>query len=254
MRLPLITSGQSTTQADHSDDTDPDGEASILAVSRVLDEQGQPVEATGRSVASVQFMITNAMRAQLAELGYGKADIDAMDPPRAAAIIAKGTPSSRQPQRRPKRKQDRFELQFTCKVCEGPNQHSISRHAYRKGTVVVTCPGCQAAHLIADHLNWIEDDFCTLEDYMASRGRPISHLVTDGVAAEAAASATQEESEERNSVSGNAASSESVVDPRRPWRGTKPALRPLSGITDEQAKRIRDAVRQRKQMNNKQGD
>ena len=30
--------------------------------------------------------------------------------------------------------------------------------------VLATCPGCQSAHLIADNLNWIEDDFRNLEE------------------------------------------------------------------------------------------
>ena len=71
---------------------------------------------------------------------------------------------SAQQQQKPKTKQDRFELQFTCNVCETRNTHSISRHAYTQGTVIVTCPGCNATHLVADNLNWIEDDFRNLEE------------------------------------------------------------------------------------------
>jgi transcription initiation factor IIE alpha subunit len=67
------------------------------------------------------------------------------------------------PQQQQKSKSDRFELQFTCNVCEGRNTHSISRHAYEKGTVIVTCPTCNSTHLVADNLNWIEDDFKNLE-------------------------------------------------------------------------------------------
>ena len=127
------------------------------------------------------------MRAQLGALGYSVDEINRMDPPRAAAILAQGVPSSKQAQSRPKRKTDRFELQFTCNVCDAPNSHSISRHAYAKGTVLVTCPNCNSAHLIADNLNWIEDDFKNLEEYMERQGKPITKLVNDGVAESAAA-------------------------------------------------------------------
>ena len=91
------------------DDDDDDGagadDSKILSVSQVEDAAGQAIEAVGgRSVASVQFMITNAMRAQLAALGYAPEEVDRMDPPRAAIIIAQGVPSSKQAQVRPKRK------------------------------------------------------------------------------------------------------------------------------------------------------
>ena len=61
-------------------------------------------------------------------------------------------------QKKPKSKKDRFVLQFTCNVCDGRNTHSVSRHAYTKGTVIVMCPHCNSTHLVADNLNWIEDD------------------------------------------------------------------------------------------------
>jgi protein import protein ZIM17 len=224
-----------------------DDDGTILSVSQVEDADGRALEATGRSVASVQFMITRAMRAQLSELGYATEEVDRMDPPRAASIIAKRVPSSKQAQKKPKSKRERFELQFTCNVCDAPNSHSISRHAYSKGTVLVTCPGCQSAHVIADNLNWIEDDFRNIEEYMARRGTPVTRLVADGVAESAAANAS-------GAVSGPAPDEvepsgprpDPPRDPRRPWAGTKPGLEPVDGITDEQARRIREAVRKNK--------
>ena len=237
---------------DDGEDGDSEGEegedGKILSVSQVADADGSAVAATGRSVASVQFMITRAMRAQLSELGYSTEEVDRMDPPRAATIIAQGVPSSKQPQRRPKHMRDRLEIQFTCNVCEAPNSHSISRHAYTKGTVLVTCPGCQSSHLIADNLNWIEDDFKNLEEFMAKRGTPVTRLVADGVAQTAAASALGEagaDLEEDESEGEDAA----PLDPRRPWAGTRPGVKPLDGISDEQARRIREAVRRHNRRN-----
>ena len=266
---------------DVASDGDGDGDGTILAVSRVADAEGRPLEATGRSVASVQFMITRAMRAQLTSLGYTPEEVDRMDPPRAAAILARGVPSSKQAQSKPKRKRERFELQFTCNVCEAPNSHSISHHAYARGTVLVTCPGCQSAHLIADHLNWIEEDFSNLEEFMERRGTPVTtprapnpnpdpnpnpnsnpnpnpnpdqvtKLIADGVAESAAAqsaAAATPEGEAMGEVMGEEAAvgeeveGEGPRDPRRPWAGTKPGLKPLAGITDERARRLRVPAR-----------
>ena len=243
---------------DGGDDGDSEGEegedGKILSVSQVADADGSAIPATGRSVASVQFMITRAMRAQLSELGYSTEEVDRMDPPRAATIIAQAVPSSKQPQRGPKRMRDRFELQFTCNVCEAPNSHSISRHAYTKGTVLVTCPGCQSSHLIADNLNWIEDDFKNLEEFMAKRGTPVTRLVADGVAQTAAASALGEagaDLEEEDDEGEDEGEDEAAapLDPRRPWAGTRPGVKPLDGISDEQARKIRAAVRRRNRPN-----
>ena len=76
------------------------GDGTILSVSQVADADGRTLEATGRSVASVQFMITRAMRRQLTSLGYTPEEVDRMDPPRAAAILAQRVPSSKQAQTR----------------------------------------------------------------------------------------------------------------------------------------------------------
>jgi len=207
------------------DDEAPDGR--ILRVSRVADGSGRAIEDTGRSVASVQFMITRAMREELVALGFSSAHVDAMEPSRAGAILAKRTPS-KQAQRKPKRKQSRFELQFTCNQCGCRNSHSISHHAYTRGTVIVTCPGCQSSHLIADHLNYIENDFQTLETYMQQRGSPVTRLVTDG---RATAAVTEEAAAEVGARDGD---------------GKEQVVAPLDGISPEQARRIREAVRGRK--------
>ena len=126
---------------------------------------------------------------------------------------------------------DRFEMQFTCNLCGKRNEHSISRRAYTKGTVIVTCPGCNATHLVADNLNWIEDDFVNLEEYMAKQGTPITRIANDGVAAAAAAAAAPPPAEEPEEES------------------AAPATSNLDGISDEQALRIRDAVRRNKKRN-----
>jgi hypothetical protein len=34
---------------------------------------------------------------------------------------------------------------------------AFTRQAYEAGLVLITCPGCQSMHLIADHLGWFGD-------------------------------------------------------------------------------------------------
>jgi hypothetical protein len=135
------------------------------------------------------------------------------------------------PENKPKAMTDRFDMQFTCNLCNMRNEHSISRHAYRKGTVIVTCPGCNATHLVADNLNWIEDDFVNLEEFMAKQGKPVTRIAKDGVAAAAAAAAAppMAEAEEPGAAA--------------------PSSEKLDGISDDQAARIRDAVRRNKKRN-----
>lgn len=71
----------------------------------------------------------------------------------------------------------KFKIQYTCKVCDTRNSHSVSRLAYRKGLVVAMCKGCESRHLIADNLGWTNHiggfDFdngeTNIEKYMANR-------------------------------------------------------------------------------------
>lgn len=48
----------------------------------------------------------------------------------------------------------KFKIQYTCKVCDTRNSHSVSRIAYRNGVVIAMCKGCQSKHLLADNLGW----------------------------------------------------------------------------------------------------
>jgi hypothetical protein len=137
-------------------------------------------------------------------------------------------------QTKQKTKQDRFVLQFVCNVCETKNTHSISRHAYNKGTVIVTCPGCNSTHLIADNLNWIEDDFRNLEEFMAKRGSPVTRVVTGGAGVTAAAEAAAQQTTPAVS------------------RAEPSEIDKIDGITDEQALRIREAVRANKRRKSQQ--
>ena len=220
----------------------PESLQNLTAAALTASAQSLAASLNDGNAASVQFMMTQRMRATLAELGYPAAEIDGMEPSRAAAIIAAGTRSSRVPQKKPKTKRDRFELRFTCNVCDAPNSHSISRHAYTKGTVIVTCPGCNSTHLIADNLEWIDDDFGNLEREMAKRGTPIRRIVNDGIAAAAAEAAWDtvkaegDDPLEDEALSGSSASA----------AVTKAVPDKIDGISDDQALRIREAMRARR--------
>lgn len=72
----------------------------------------------------------------------------------------------------------KFELQYTCNICETRNKHKVSRLAYTKGVVITECKECNTRHLIADNLGWSkywgEHSFegrNNIEEYMKDVGR-----------------------------------------------------------------------------------
>jgi DNL zinc finger len=69
----------------------------------------------------------------------------------------------------------KFELQYTCKICETRNCHRVSRAAYTNGVVIAQCKGCKTQHLIADHLGFTQiwkkekGDGATIEEVFAKQ-------------------------------------------------------------------------------------
>ena len=71
----------------------------------------------------------------------------------------------------------KFELQYTCNICDTRNCHKVSRVAYRQGVVITRCKGCDNQHLIADNLGWtdykggFEGEVNDIEQFFEENGR-----------------------------------------------------------------------------------
>ena len=73
----------------------------------------------------------------------------------------------------------KFQIQYTCKVCDTCNSHSVTRLAYRKGVVIAQCKGCMSKHLLADNLGWsnyiggfdFDNGETNIEMYMQNKDR-----------------------------------------------------------------------------------
>lgn len=75
----------------------------------------------------------------------------------------------------------RLLLGYTCKSCHARTYRSISKLAYSRGVVIVSCSSpCTHKHLIADHLGWFKDwntdknvPMGTIEDILKQKGENI---------------------------------------------------------------------------------
>ena len=80
----------------------------------------------------------------------------------------------------PTQKPSTYELTFTCKPCLHRSTHNISTQGYHHGTVLITCPGCKARHVISDHLKIFADNSFTIEDLMRQKGHTVRRGSLEG--------------------------------------------------------------------------
>ena len=70
----------------------------------------------------------------------------------------------------------KLQISFTCKKCDTRNIKIISKHAYTKGVVIITCDGCKNNHLIADNLQWFDGTNRNIESILKKKGENVRRI------------------------------------------------------------------------------